>query len=294
MLASIDQTISLIAPAKINLALHVTGRRNDGYHLLDSLVVFAGFGDRISVSAADIDSFHMSGPYGHALRADGSNLVLKARDSLRVDFPEQAFPVAITLEKHLPIASGIGGGSSDAAATLRALIDLWDIEIPSPNLTRLGLALGADLPMCLLGKPLIARGIGEELEQIAKFPHLPIVLANNGAAVSTPQVFGALRKRNNPALPALPELHAISDVCTYLDGTHNHLFPATMELMPTLNDTMTALHSTKPLLVRMSGSGATCFAIYDSDEAATAAASKLRATHPTWFIADTYCGEEGY
>lgn len=294
MLASIDQTISLTAPAKINLALHVTGRRNDGYHLLDSLVVFAGFGDKISIRPAAIDSFHMSGPYGHALPADSSNLVLKARDSLRREFSEKGFPVAIKLEKHLPIASGIGGGSSDAAATLRALIDLWGIEISSPNLTRLGLALGADLPMCLLGKPLIARGIGEELEPIAKFPRLPILLANNGAAVSTPQVFGALKKRDNSGLPVLPELQTISDVCAYLNGTHNHLFPATMELVPSLNDTMSALQSTQPLLVRMSGSGATCFAIYQSDEAATAAALKLRATHPLWFIANTHCGEEGH
>lgn len=293
MLDSLDRTISLTAPAKINLALHVTGRRDDGYHLLDSFVVFAGFGDRITVRRAEADSFHMAGPYGHALPADGSNLVLKARDKLRAVFPDKAFPVAINLEKHLPIASGIGGGSSDAASTLKGLLSLWGVSIDPAELNMIGLALGADVPMCLHGKPVIARGIGEELEELADIPRLPMTLVNNGAAVSTPQVFGALKKRNNPGLPSVPKLCSVNDVCAYLEQTENHLFAATAGLLPTINETIDALHLTAPRLARMSGSGATCFAIYDSDEAAADAATQLRKAYPSWFVVETHSGEEG-
>ncbi|MHC1549868.1 4-(cytidine 5'-diphospho)-2-C-methyl-D-erythritol kinase [Phyllobacterium sp. K27] len=293
MLDSLEQTISLTAPAKINLALHVTGRRNDGYHLLDSLVVFANFGDRISVARSRVDSFRVTGPYGHSVPADASNLVLKARDRLRAEFPDQAFPVSVDLEKHLPIASGIGGGSSDAASTLRALVSLWNVNLDPVDLNNIGLALGADLPMCLHGRPLIARGIGEELEAVTAIPRLPMVLVNNGTAVSTPQVFGALKKQDNPGLPTLPRFGSVNDVCAYLEQTENHLYAATVELLPIIGDTMDALCSTSPRLARMSGSGATCFAIYDSDEAAFAAASQLRNAYPSWFVINTHSGEGG-
>lgn len=287
MLASFDHTISLIAPAKINLALHVTGRRDDGYHLLDSLVVFARFGDRLDVTKAVVDSFTISGPYGADLPGDESNLVLKARDALRRHYPEKATPVAIHLEKYLPIASGIGGGSSDAAAALRALTTLWGIEASLIELAALGLPLGADVPMCLHGEALIARGIGEDIERIAAFPRLPMVLVNNGVTVSTPQVFSALGRRDNPPLPALPLRMGPGDVCTYLAQTDNHLFAATQKLAPSINDSMQALIETNPLLARMSGSGGTCFAIYADDEMAEAAATRLHKTQPDWFVVAT-------
>lgn len=188
MLASPDHTISLIAPAKVNLALHVTGRRSDGYHLLDSLVVFARFGDRVTVTKAASDAFSISGPYGEGLPDDATNLVLKARDALRQHYPAQAAPVAIHLEKHLPVASGIGGGSSDAATAMRALASLWNIGASLTELAAIGLPMGADIPMCLYGEALIARGIGEEIERLASFPSLPMVLVNNGVTISTPQV----------------------------------------------------------------------------------------------------------
>ncbi|WP_091881000.1 4-(cytidine 5'-diphospho)-2-C-methyl-D-erythritol kinase [Phyllobacterium sp. OV277] len=287
MLASFDHTISLIAPAKINLALHVTGRRDDGYHLLDSLVVFARFGDRLDVTKAAVDSFTISGPYGADLPGDESNLVLKARDALRHNYPDKATPVAIHLEKYLPIASGIGGGSSDAAAALRALTALWDVEATLIELAALGLPLGADVPMCLHGEALIARGIGEDIERIAAFPRLPMVLVNNGVTVSTPQVFSALSRRDNPPLPALPLRMGPGDVCTYLAQTDNHLFAATQKLAPSINASMQALRETNPLLARMSGSGGTCFAIYADDEMAEAAATRLHQNQPDWFVVAT-------
>jgi 4-diphosphocytidyl-2-C-methyl-D-erythritol kinase len=293
MLASPDATISLTAPAKINLALHVTGRREDGYHLLDSLVVFARFGDRLSVTKAAVDSFTLSGPYGTGLPVDGTNLVLRARNALRRQYGEQATPVAIHLEKHLPVASGIGGGSSDAAATLRALSSIWGINASPAELAALGLPLGADVPMCLHGEALIARGIGEEIERIAAFPRLPVVLVNNGVTVSTPLVFSALARRDNPPLPRLPLLTCVADVCAYLEQTDNHLFAATQKLAPSINDSMQALRGTNPLLVRMSGSGGTCFGIYPDDERAEAAAARLRHNEPSWFVTATSTTLEG-
>ena len=291
MLDSVESTISLIAPAKINLALHVTGRRDDGYHLLDSLVVFAHVGDVVGVKRAPVDSFEVSGPFGRTLPDDETNLVLKARNALRARFPEKAaLPVAIHLEKRLPIASGIGGGSSDAAATLRALTALWGIE--TDELAAIGLTLGADVPMCLYGQPLIARGIGEEIEGIDDFPHLPMVLVNSGVATSTPQVFSALAKRDNQSLPNLPKLSSVHDVCNYLRQTDNHLFSAAEMLTPAIGDVMTALRNTDPRLVRMSGSGGTCFAIYGSDQEAEAAAAALKRAQPGWFVVATHNGME--
>ncbi|WP_410010712.1 4-(cytidine 5'-diphospho)-2-C-methyl-D-erythritol kinase [Phyllobacterium zundukense] len=288
MLDSVERTISLIAPAKINLALHVTGRRDDGYHLLDSLVVFAHIGDKVSVKRAPVDSFEVSGRFGCALPSDETNLVLKARNALRARFPDKAAPVAIHLEKHLPIASGIGGGSSDAAATLRALTALWGIE--TNELAAIGLTLGADVPMCLHGQPLIARGIGEEIEGVDDFPHVPMVLVNSGGATSTPQVFSALINRDNQPLPGLPRLTTVHDVCIYLGQTHNHLFSAAEKLSPAIGYAMQALRNTDPRLVRMSGSGGTCFAIYGSDQEAEAAAAALKRAQPGWFVVATHNG----
>lgn len=288
MLDSVERTISLIAPAKINLALHVTGRRDDGYHLLDSLVVFAHIGDKVSVKCAMLDSFEVSGRFGCALPDDETNLVLRARNALRARFPEKGAPVAIHLEKRLPIASGIGGGSSDAAATLRALTALWGIE--TDELAAIGLTLGADVPMCLYGRPLVARGIGEEIEGIDDFPHLPMVLVNSGVATSTPQVFSALINRDNQSLPGLPKLSRVDDVCAYLGQTDNHLFSAAEKLTPAIGDVMTALRNTDPRLVRMSGSGGTCFAIYGSDQEAETAAAALKRAQPGWFVVATHNG----
>jgi 4-diphosphocytidyl-2-C-methyl-D-erythritol kinase len=291
MLDSVERTTSRVAPAKINLALHVTGRRHDGYHLLESLVVFANFGDRVSVKRSLVDRFEISGPFRGDLPEDETNLVIKARNALRNRFPGKADPVAIHLEKHLPISSGIGGGSSDAAAALRALAAHWNIE---PNgLSEIGLRLGADVPMCLEGKPLIARGIGDEIEPIGAFPHLPMVLVNIGISISTPQVFAALDRRDNPPLPLLTSIHSADDVCAYLAATENHLFSAAEKLCPSIGVTLVALQGTGARLVRMSGSGGTCFAIYRSDEDAQAAAASLRQRHPDWFVAATYCAAEG-
>ncbi|PRD45973.1 4-(cytidine 5'-diphospho)-2-C-methyl-D-erythritol kinase [Phyllobacterium phragmitis] len=288
---SARETISLLAPAKINLALHVTGRRDDGYHLLESLVAFAAFGDQIDVSPARQDHFAVTGPFAYAVPADGANLVMRARDALRTRFPSRARPVDIRLEKKLPIASGIGGGSSDAAAALIALNRLWALDLDMPALCEIGLSLGADLPMCLHGQqtglPLVARGIGEALDPVSRFPSLPIVLANDGTGLSTPQVFQALLRRDHPPLPSPPAFSVIEEVCAYLQGTRNDLYAASLTLAPGLAGLLDLFVQTGARFTQMSGSGATCFAVFGDNAAAARAAAFLRARHPQWFVVAT-------
>jgi len=197
------------APAKINLALHVTGQRADGYHLLETLVTFTEAGDMIRIRDAKEDSFSISGPFGEVLRAsDGNNnLVTRARDLLREALAGTDIrSVGIHLEKNLPVASGIGGGSADAAATLRGLLRHWNAKIDPASLEKIALRLGADVPMCLKSQSLIARGIGEEIEVITDLPKLFLVLANPLMAVSTPDIFRRLENKSNPALPAKPQI----------------------------------------------------------------------------------------
>lgn len=279
-----------VAPAKINLALHVTGRRDDGYHLLDMLVVFADYGDRISIEEAHHDSFSIDGRFAHGIPLDSGNLVIRARDALKQYAGRDLTPVAIHLEKNLPVASGIGGGSSDAAATLLALNEIWQLGLDLDTLTELSLKLGADLPMCLhgaaIGTPLVARGIGEHLTTVAQMPPLPLLLVNDGTAVATPDVFGALTKRDNSSLPS-PSESGIETICAYLGSTRNDLLPAALTLAPQIENKLDLLRMRGALFAQMSGSGATCFAIFNDQQSADDAASKIRAQEPDWFVVST-------
>lgn len=288
------RTISRLAPAKINLALHVTGRREDGYHLLDMLVAFAAHGDTIRVEAAETDRFTVSGRFCAGIPLDGGNLVLKARDALRAHCGTGLPPVAIHLEKNLPVASGIGGGSSDAAATLLALAEFWNLTPGFDELGTLGLTLGADLPMCLHGgahgTPLAARGIGEALTPAGGLPALPMLLVNDGTAIATPDVFRALKNRDNPPLAPLPAQSAqagIAALCGWLAETRNDLLPAALALAPHIARKLETLRATGALHAQMSGSGATCFAIFPDDETAARAAAAIRDRNPGWFVTAT-------
>ncbi|MBX9464456.1 MAG: 4-(cytidine 5'-diphospho)-2-C-methyl-D-erythritol kinase [Aquamicrobium sp.] len=271
------------APAKVNLALHVTGRRADGYHLLDTLVVFTEAGDRVSVATATQDSFTIDGPFAGLLDDAADNLVLRARDLLRRIY-DGLPPVAITLEKNLPVASGIGGGSSDAAATLRALMRLWGIELSADALAAAALRLGADLPMCIYARTLVARGIGEEIEPVEGIPPLHMVLANPGVAVPTPAIFRALASRDNPPLPALPGPQALP---AWLSDTRNDLETPAQALAPEIGEVLSALTANGAALARMSGSGATCFGLFNSPAEAEAAASAIAARYPAWYVTAT-------
>ena len=281
------QTISENAPAKVNLALHVTGRRHDGYHLLDTLVVFTEAGDRVSIRRSEQDAFAISGPFSPNLPTDGSNLVLRARDMLRTLAGECAVPVAIALEKNLPVASGIGGGSSDAAAALRALARLWNVELAADELAQAALALGADLPMCLAARPLFARGIGEALTPVEGLPRLHVVLANPGVVVATPAVFAALERRDNPPLPALPARPDFAAFAGWLEAARNDLEAPAIAIAPQIASCLAALRDAGAALARMSGSGATCFGLFPSRQDAAQAASAIAAAHPSWYIVAT-------
>lgn len=263
------------APAKINLALHVTGQRADGYHLLDSLVVFAGVGDWVSVAPAERLSLTVTGPFGAGL-ADADNLVLRVARCLGVD-------AAIVLDKQLPIASGIGGGSADAAATLRALCAMAGVALPDAAAV---LALGADVPVCLAGVPLRMQGVGEVLTRLPRLPECYVVLVNPGVAVSTPEVFKALPRKDNPAMAALPECGSAVELAAWLRDQRNDLEAPAIGLAPVIAAVKAALEA-RPgcLLARMSGSGATCFGLFASMALAEAAAGALRKDAPTWWVA---------
>ena len=288
-----DQTIAQetrwLAPAKINLALHVTGRRPDGYHLIDTLVVFARFGDRLTFAADASDSLEIAGPYGDGLSpSDPSNLVLRARDALRGAFPGHPTPpVRIRLEKNLPVASGVGGGSSDAAAAMRGLARLWGLQAGDDDLARIGLPLGADLPMCLAARPLRAQGIGDALTLLPHAPPLGIVLVNPGVAVPTAAVFAALASRDGSPLPPLPASLDFHPLCNWLETTRNDLEAPARAIAPAIGDALAALRKAGAHLARMSGSGATCFGLFESGNLAKRAASRIREKHPGWFVAAT-------
>lgn len=285
------ETMIEAAPAKINLALHVTGQRTDGYHLLDSIVAFAGHGDRLTFSAAERDSFNLGGRFGPLLSAEAEgkdgNLVLKARDLLREALAAEgqpAGPVAITLEKNLPVASGIGGGSADAAATLRGLLRFWGGTLSSDTLSTTGLKLGADVPMCLESRPLRARGIGEQIDRLDTMPRFALVLANPLKAVSTPDIFRRLTHKDHPPIGTLPHSAAPTEWLAFLSRQRNDLEPPARALLPEIAEISDQLRDVGARLVRMSGSGATCFGIFDDVEAAGAAAGELARRRPDWYV----------
>ncbi|HVK90703.1 MAG TPA: 4-(cytidine 5'-diphospho)-2-C-methyl-D-erythritol kinase [Mycoplana sp.] len=278
------------APAKINLALHVVGQRADGYHLLNMLVTFTRFGDRVSVAPAGTDRLTISGRFAPQLGdgAGSNNLVLRARDRLREALARKnvvAPPVHLHLEKNLPIASGIGGGSADAAATLRALIRHWAVDMPARELADLALELGADVPMCLAARPLVARGIGEKITLLETLPSFAMVLVNPLVGVATPEIFRRLAERHNPPL-ALADPDAGGWLAA-MRGMRNDLEAPARVLCPEIDAVRSGLERTNPALVRMSGSGATCFGLYDTIAAARDAAAALEKAHPEWFVVAT-------
>jgi 4-diphosphocytidyl-2-C-methyl-D-erythritol kinase len=280
------------APAKINLALHVTGRRADGFHLIESLVVFTELGDRLLIETSSSDVFRLEGQESQVLAGEdaGNNLVVRARDMLRAEAMRSArdlSPVQICLEKRLPVASGIGGGSADAAAALKLLCQHWDYHPGAETLSRIALDLGADVPMCLDGRPLIARGIGEALTPVELGFSLDMVIVNPRVGVSTPKVFHALECRENPPLPQPQGLGEREQFIAWLRQARNDLQPAAQRMVPDISRCLSALEKAGTRMARMSGSGASCFGLFADAAEALAAAEKLKQDQPDWFIAAT-------
>ena len=266
------------APAKVNLFLHVVGRRADGYHLLDSLVVFTAVGDVLRAEPSDRLSLEVDGPFGAALTGEPDNLVLRAARALA---PAGA-GARLVLTKNLPVASGIGGGSADAAAALRLLCRLWRLTPAALELARMAEALGADVPVCLARQPSRMGGIGELLQPAPELPACGIVLINPGVGVSTAAVFRARQGDwSSPAsLPASwPNVAAMA---ADLHSMRNDLERPALSLQPVIGDVLAALSALPGCrLARMSGSGATCFGLFDEPEAAASAVDGLR--RPGWW-----------
>lgn len=274
------------AAAKINLTLHVTGRRPDGYHLLDSLVTFAGVGDQVSARPASGLELTVTGPQAAGLQGEGDNLVLRAARLLGT-----GRGAALRLDKHLPVASGIGGGSADAAATLRVLAELWALPLPD---TASVLRLGADVPVCLAGRSCRMFGIGGGLHPVPALPPVWAVLANPGIAVATPMIFAGLERRDNPPMPDLvPKFADAASLAHWLAVQRNDLQPAAITRIPAVAAVLADL-ITLPgaLLARMSGSGATCFALFADAKKAEAAAALQRLRRPDWWVAAAALGDQ--
>lgn len=272
------------ARAKVNLALHVTGRRPDGYHELDMLVAFADVGDSVTLAASDTDEFAIDGPMAEGLSTDADNLVLRALKGFR-ELTGKTEPLSVRLTKRLPVASGIGGGSADAAATLRGLCRLYDLSANEPAFTELALSLGADVPMCLAGHPAHVAGIGERIAPTAGRLSFGLLLVNPGVGVSTPAVFRALARRDNPPLPALPAFEDADRLATFLaEATRNDLEAPARGISPVIGEVLEAIaRQPEAKLSRMSGSGATCFDLFGDKAAATRAGERLATDHPDWW-----------
>jgi 4-diphosphocytidyl-2-C-methyl-D-erythritol kinase len=283
------------APAKVNLALHVTGRRPDGYHELESLVVFADVADEVLVrQAARKDRFKVSGPFAEAAGSGEGNLVLRALRAFRERWPGNA-PDALEIEliKNLPVAAGLGGGSADAAAMLRLLAGLGEAEITMADLMPVALSLGADVPACLISRPIEVRGVGEILHPLRNLPALHLVLVNPLVPVVTADVFRRLESRQNPPMPPLPDpLTRPAQLGLWLAETRNDLEPPACALVPAIGRLIDGIGRCDGcVLSRMSGSGGTVFGLFASSAQAHQAAHDVRAQFPgTWVAAAPVIG----
>ncbi len=277
------------APAKINLFLHVGTKRADGFHPLQSLAVFTGLGDTLAMETAPGLSLSVEGPFAQGLAGEGDNLVLRAARALGGD------GARLTLTKNLPVASGIGGGSSDAAAALRGLNRLWNAGKDDAALRAIGAALGSDIPVCVDAVPAFMEGRGEILRAADSLPRIPMLLVNPGVAVPTRDVFAALATRSGVDM-VLPDgrFRDTADLLRFLETTRNDLEAPARGLQPVIGEVLTALAALPgALFTRMSGSGATCFGLFADDDCCTRAADILRQAAPGWWIAPTFVPETG-
>ncbi|SDA28712.1 4-(cytidine 5'-diphospho)-2-C-methyl-D-erythritol kinase [Sphingomonas sp. NFR15] len=272
------QTIVETAPAKINLALHVRARRADGYHELETLFAFLQDGDELRFTPGR-STFEVEGPFAAALSGEGDNLVLRAARGFAGAFGVPA-EGAWVLEKNLPVASGIGGGSADAAAALRLLARVHGVARDDPRLFAVADALGSDVPACLLGRPALGTGRGEKLEPLEDLGAVPVLLVNPGIAVSTGPVFRAWDGVDRGAIPA-------GGTIARARAGRNDLEAPARAIAPGIGDVIDLLATTGPMLARMSGSGATCFALYEAEQTRAAAAATVRAAQPGWWCLES-------
>ena len=283
-MAANPDAVKVFAPAKINLFLHVGERRSDGYHDLESLVVFADVGDELLIEPAKSFSLALDGPFGGKLANEQDNLIAKAARALGAKAGRSP-DVRITLTKNLPVASGIGGGSADAAATLRGLVQFWDIKMPHDELHTIAESLGSDVPACLLSETLWMTGRGEGIEPVPGLPPAPLVLVNPGVAVSTARIFANLKNRVGVGQATKPKTDlSVLALADYFKSNRNDLEKPAREIAPAIDEALQAISHSGALRTRMSGSGATCFGLFADDKSAEAAAAKIAGDHPDWWV----------
>jgi 4-diphosphocytidyl-2-C-methyl-D-erythritol kinase len=269
------------APAKVNLFLHVTGKRPDGYHLLDSVVVFAGIADRIAFAPAEALSLRVTGPFASSLEAGPDNLVWRAAIALAAETGVEPTGM-LRLDKQIPVASGIGGGSADAAAALRLLCRVWRVTPSGAVLDRIAIGLGADVPVCLGNRAMRMRGMGEILTPAPTLPECGLVLVNPGVPLATVSVFRARSGEGSPEAALPGGWDNVEALAANLAGMANDLEAPAIGLVPAIGQVLDAIAATRGcLLARMSGSGATCFGLFADVATAEAAAAKL--ARPGWW-----------
>ncbi len=278
-------TASAAAPAKVNLTLHVTGQRDDGYHLLDSLVVFADVADQLSAILAPDLRLTVTGPFAQGVPVDDSNLVLRAANALRVVRNVQT-GAHISLEKHLPNQAGIGGGSADAAAALRLLAELWNVP-PLPAAAPEVVALGADVPVCMrTPAPTRMSGIGEVLSPVSKLPTCALVLVKPQTTVPTGAVFQGLASKTNPRMEILPDGLDFAGFVDWLNSQRNDLLPPARLVAPDIDTALNKLQAMPAIkAVGMSGSGATCFGLVANMADARQVARAIQVSEMAWWVA---------
>ena len=285
MSSGANGVVRMTAPAKINLYLHVTARREDGYHELDSLMAFADFGDALEARKADGLSIRATGPFAADMPEDDENLALRA--ARRLAEAAGVEPNAeLTLAKAIPVAAGLGGGASDAAAVLKALSTLWGIEEGAVDLPAIALELGADVPVCLYGRAAFVGGIGEKIDPAPSLPDAGLLLVNPGVKLATQAVFEKRRGGFTPADPFDRTPVTATDLARLLKDRDNDLTESAVRMCPVIKDVLAPLAKVPGChLARMSGSGATCFGLFDTLEAAAAAASAVR--EKSWWVRPT-------
>ncbi len=280
------------APAKINLSLHILGRRDDGWHELESLVVFAGASDTLTLQPDAPLSLSLEGPGAAQLGAQEDNLVLRAARALADRVPDLRLG-AFHLAKRLPVAAGIGGGSSDAAAALRLLARANNLDLEDPRLYAAAADIGSDVPVCVRARARMMRGRGENLGPLLDLPPLFAVLVNPGVPLETAAVFAriGLKPGENPgfgAHPALATPLSVESVCATMKRARNDMEDAASVLAPVVVHCIAVLSAARGVrLTRMSGSGATCFALFENCRAAARAAKVIRRDHPEWWVKAT-------
>jgi 4-diphosphocytidyl-2-C-methyl-D-erythritol kinase len=286
--ASGAAAVEVAARAKLNLYLHLLGRRADGYHDIDSLVAFAAFADRLSFAPGTELRLDVDGAFAESLPRGDDNLVLRAASLLQRRYGVTR-GASIRLEKRIPVAAGLGGGSADAAAALQGLMQLWQLRAHPDELAAIALELGADVPVCLIGRAAFVGGAGEKVEPIGSLPELGLVLINPRVPLSTKAVFMSREGQFSLAARWTEPVRETEQLVKLLAQRHNDLTRPALVMAPVIGDVLTALSAyPEVLLARMSGSGATCYGLTRTRAEAESAAEKLRTDRPGWWVVATW------